>query len=87
MTRKECLTDRTCKLIEQGKIIVLKRADNVYLSQHTCIQAGLDRAQWTYWPSCAMEIFGLDLAFALASLYGCKVYSRKVRTTPYDNHP
>ncbi len=78
MSRKEKLTVRTCKLINEGKIIVLRRADGAYLGQHTCIQAGPDSVHWTYWPCLAMDIFNLEWAFAIAPLYGCKVYSRKV---------
>lgn len=77
MTRSERLTDRTCKLIREHKIILLRRGDGAYLGQHTCVQAGPDMAHWTYWRACAMDVFNLEWAFAIAKLYGCKVYSFK----------
>ncbi len=77
MTRKERYCERTCKLINQNKIIILKRADGCYLHQWTMIQAGPDSAHWSGQRVLAMEMFGLEWAFAIAPLYGCKVYSYK----------
>jgi hypothetical protein len=77
MTRSERLTERTCKLIRQGKAIVLKRADGCYLHQWTLIQAGPDNANWSEKRELAMEVFSLEWAFAIAPLYKCKVYSYK----------
>lgn len=84
MTKDEKLTERTIKLINQGKIIILRKKPKFkgdkpgsYLGQHTCVQAGPDCAHWTNWKSCAMEVFNLKWAFAIAELYGCKVYSVK----------
>lgn len=80
MTRDERLTERTCELIRKGRSIVLKRKDGHYLGQHTCIQAGPDSVHWTAWPGLAMDMFNLKWAFAIAPLYGCKVFSRKIKT-------
>jgi len=77
MTRDERYTERTCKLIRACKLIILKRPDGTYLGQHTMIQAGPDCVSWTYWRVCAMDVFDLKWAFAIAKLYGCKVYSYK----------
>jgi hypothetical protein len=83
--RQEKLMDRTCKLINSGRYIVLKKVPGKdeaefspsYLHQWTMIQAGPDDAQWTDDVSLAMDIFSLEWAFAIAPLYGCKVYSVK----------
>jgi len=77
MTRDEKLTERTCKLIQEKKLIILRRPNGAYLGQHTCVQAGPDSAHWTNWRACAMDVFSLKWAFAIAPLYGCKVYSYK----------
>jgi len=77
MTRSDRLTERTCRLINQGKIIVLRRADGSYLHAWTLIQAGPDSAHWSGQRLLAMDIFNLEWAFAIASLYKCKVYSYK----------
>lgn len=77
MTRSERLTARTCKLIEKHRIIVLKRKDGLYLHQWTPIQAGPDHAVWSAVTGLAMEMFSLEWAFAIATLYKCKVFSRK----------
>lgn len=77
MTRKERLSDRTCKYINQGKGIFLKHKTNgSYLGQWTCIQGGIDMAHWTNWKGMAMEINDLEWAFGLAKLYNCKVMIR-----------
>lgn len=79
MTRSERLTERTCKLINAGRIILLKRKkDGMYLHQWTPIQAGPDNAEWTGLTKLAMEMFNLEWAFAIAPLYKCKVVSRKL---------
>lgn len=79
MTRSERYTDRTCKLINAGRIIVLKRkSDGCYLHQWTLIQAGIDKAVWSKHHKLAMEMFSLEWAFAIAKLYKCKVFSRKL---------
>lgn len=81
-SRDERLTDRTCKLINEGKGIFLRKKEHaryVYVGQWTCIQGGPDNTHWTYWSRCAMEIGDLKWAFALAKLYGCKVVSRKLK--------
>lgn len=81
MTKDERLTKRTIRLIEQHKLIILKRKDGCYLGQHTLIQAGMDAARWTTWRVFAMDVDNLKWAFSIAKLYGCKVYSYK----PYRN--
>lgn len=69
------LTDRTCKLINQGCSIYLrKKNDEWYLHCWTNIAAGWDKAVWGKRGN-ALEIFDLKWAFALARLYGCKVVS------------
>lgn len=84
MTRDEKLTARTITLINQGKNIILRKKPaykgaklGAYLGQHTCVQAGPDLAHWTNRKSCAMEVFNLKWAFAIAELYDCRVYSVK----------
>lgn len=73
--RDQRLTDRTCKLINQGCSIYLKRKkDTRYLHSWTNIAAGWDKAQWGKLEN-ALEIFDLKWAFALAKLYKCTVVS------------
>lgn len=76
-TVQQILTERTCKLINDGKRILLKRKDGTYLHQWTNIAAGPDSAHWTGHKNLALEIFCLRWAFALAKLYKCKVVSTK----------
>lgn len=75
------LTERTIKLIERDRKIVLKGnrfgVEGWYLGQWTNIAAGPDEAKWTNTSNSALEIFNLKWAFALAKLYQCKVYSVK----------
>jgi hypothetical protein len=71
------LTDRTVKLIEQSKKIVLKRKNSYwYLHQWTNIAAGPNHAHWGLRPV-ALEFHNLKWAFAIAKLYDCKVVSCK----------
>lgn len=80
MTRDEKLTERTCKLIREGKYLILKqRKGGWYLHQWTNIAAGWDKAEWGK-RNVALEIFDLKWAFAIAPLYGCKVYSYDPKT-------
>lgn len=72
-------TQRTCGLIDQHRRIVLKkRNDTWYLSQHTCIQSGSDGVQWACL-AYAMMIEDLRWAFSIARLYGCEVWSVDAR--------
>ncbi len=66
------LMDRTCKGIERGGYIILKRSDGWYLHQHTNIAASYDRAEWGLRES-ALHIDTLELAFLLAPYFECKV--------------
>lgn len=79
--RKRKLSERTCKLIEQGYRIVLRWTEDPqwYLHSHTNIAAGPDHAVWGKVES-ALEIFNLEWAFALAPLYNCDVWA-------VGNHP
>jgi len=72
MTRKERLTDRTCRIIQRGGRIVIKRNDGWYLSGWTNVFSGPDGAQWAA-AKHAVEIATLEWAFALAKLYKAKV--------------
>ncbi len=68
------LMDRTCEIINRGGVILLKRADGWYLGQHTNISAGYGDAAW----GCrlySMHVDNLELAFALAKYFECKVVS------------
>ena len=66
------LMARTCRLIERGGHILLKRADGYYLHQHTNIAAGTDSAVWGR-RAVALEIDELGLAFLLAKYFECRV--------------
>jgi len=67
--------ERTCALIDEHRRIILKKRGNIwYLSQHTCIQAGSDGAEWACL-AYAMMIEDLRWAFSLARLYKCEVWS------------
>jgi hypothetical protein len=79
MTRDEKLTERTCKLIREGKYLILKRNDGWFLHQWTNIAAGWDKAEWGR-ANVALEIFDLKWAFAIAPLYKCRVYSYDPKT-------
>ena len=74
VSKDKRLEQRTCKLIEEGKQIILKSGDGWYLHCWTNIAAGPDQVQWGKRPA-AMEIFNLKWAFAIAPLYKCEVYS------------
>jgi hypothetical protein len=67
-------TRRTIRLIESGRCLILRGDDGWYLHSWTSIPAGPDAACWGPRDR-ALEVFNLKWAFALAPLYGCKVYS------------
>ena len=78
-TRDDKLTERTIKIIESGGRIFLRHITKhrgggpfSYLGHWTNIAAGPDQAHWVN-RDCALEIFNLKWAFALAKLYNCKV--------------
>lgn len=79
-SRDEELTNRTCKIIEQGGLILLRRRANNprvnvtewYIHQHTNIAAGIDEMKLGRRPV-ALEMHNLKWAFAIAKLYDCKV--------------
>jgi hypothetical protein len=80
MTRDEKLTERTCKLIREGKYLILKDKRNEwYLHQWTNIAAGWDKASWGK-RNVALEMFDLKWAFTIAPLYKCRVYSYDPKT-------
>ena len=70
------LSERTVLLIKRKRNIYLKNSGGQYLHQWSNIAGGPDRADWTFVPCLALEIFNLEWAFALAKLYKCKVVSR-----------
>lgn len=72
-SREGKLEYRTIKIIERDGRIVLKRSDGFYLSNWSNIAAGWDKASWSSKRN-AMEIFNLEMAFALAPLFKCKVF-------------
>lgn len=84
MAREELLTRRahprsqytrdTIKIIEKHGNILLKRPDGWYLSSWTNIAAGPDNAVFGRRES-ALEMFSLQWAFAIATLYKCQVYA------------
>jgi hypothetical protein len=81
--RSEKLSQRTIKLIERHRVIVLRKdnmnseAKNWYLGQHTNIAAGPDYASWVSHPNSALEFHNLEWAFTIAPLYNCKVVTVK----------
>lgn len=75
--RKQSVKDRlleeeTCRIINKGGRILLKRKDGWYLSSWTNIAAGPDHAVWACKEN-ALEIFNLKWAYAIASLYNANV--------------
>jgi hypothetical protein len=70
--KDERLSDRTCKIINKGGNLILKRKDGWYLNAWTNIASGWDKACWGKREG-ALEIFDLKWAFAIAKLYDCKV--------------
>lgn len=75
----ERLTERTCKLIREGKYLILKTRGGSYLHCWTNIAAGPDYACWGK-REFALEMFNLKWAFAIAPLYKCRVYSYDPKT-------
>ena len=69
--RTKRLQDRSCKIIEKGGRILLKKGD-WYIGSWTNVVTGPDNVHWGGKRD-ALEIFNLQWAFAIAPLYGCKV--------------
>ena len=87
-TRKERLSDRSCKIINKGGEFYLKREDGRYLGSWTNIAAGPDEAHWS--KKDRLPFFNLEWAFAIAPLYKCKVvvvYPKKRQQPSHDDVP
>lgn len=65
--------DRTCKIIERGGFILLKRGP-WYLHQHTNLAAGFDSAVWGT-RAAAMHFDSIDWAFIVARYFESRVVS------------
>jgi len=80
MSLDERLSNRSCKLIREGKYLYLKdKKSKFYLHGWTNIAAGPDKVVWGQ-RCAAMEIFNLKWAFALAPLYKCVVVAYDPKT-------
>lgn len=67
------LMDRTCRIIDRGGYILLKRRDDWYLHQHTNVVAGYDAAIWGR-REAALHIDTIELAFILVQYFNdCRV--------------
>ncbi len=67
----EKLMTRTCRIIERGGYILLRRGD-WYMHHHTNIAADFDSAVWGT-KEAALHFDTLELAHVLAPYFECKV--------------
>ncbi len=67
----EKLMDRTCRIIDAGGYIVLKRGE-WYMQQHTNIAADFDSAVWGT-RRAALHFDTLEMAYLLAPYFECRV--------------